>query len=329
MGCSSLPVEEKLLENKSFKEYKNIATVGKLEPEETEDHGVLCFVELKNDKFLVSNEPNKVVIYDKKTFKPMTIIDLNSRCPNYILKLKSGNFLFGADEGKLFHYSINEENWTYKELNCFDLENHITKMIERNGEIIVSSFKKIYFIDNKFEDNKLNIIKVYEDHLPEIDIFNIFLFNNLLLSCANGQDDVEEYEIIVYDLDTNKIVFKEPDAATVPWNQTVCQVNTNILAITGNQPGIILFDMKSFKTLVEIEDLDYFLSTICLKNKLFCGSVSGEIYEFDYKPETNELKFLEKFKIHDGRIFSITKTSSGELVTTSKDGTIKFWKIIN
>ena len=127
----------------------------------------------------------------------------------------------------------------------------------------------------------------------------------------------------------NKIVFKEPDAAIVPWNQTVCQVNTNILAITGNQPGIILFDMKSFKTLVEIEDLDYLLSTICLKNKLFCGSVSGEIYEFDYKPETNELKFLEKFKIHDGRIFSITKTSSGELVTTSEDGTIKFWKIIN
>ena len=40
----------------------------------------------------------------------MTIIDLNSRCPNYILKLKSGNFLFGADPGKLFHYSINEEN---------------------------------------------------------------------------------------------------------------------------------------------------------------------------------------------------------------------------
>lgn len=329
MGCSSLPVEEKLLENKSFKEYKNIATVGKLEPEETEDQEVLCFFELKNDKFLASVGPNKVVIYDKKTFKPMTIIDLNSHCPNYILKLKSGNFLFGADEGKLFHYSINEENWTYKELNCFDLEDNITKIIERNGEIIVSSYKKIYFIDNKFEDNKLNITKVYEDHLPEIDIFNIFLFNNLLLSCAYGQNDVEEYEIIVYDLDTNKIVFKEPNASTVAWNQTVCQVNTNVLAITGNQPGIILFDMKSFKTLVEIEDLDFLLSTICLKNKIFCGSVSGEIYEFDYKPETNELKFLEKFKIHDDRIFSITKTSSGELVTTSKDGTIKFWKIIN
>ena len=34
MGCSSLPVEETLLQNKSFKEFKNIATVGKLEPEE-------------------------------------------------------------------------------------------------------------------------------------------------------------------------------------------------------------------------------------------------------------------------------------------------------
>ena len=38
-----------------------------------------------------------------------------------------------------------------------------------------------------------------------------------------------------------------------------------------------------------------------------------------------EIKFLSKYKIHEGSIFSITKTSYGVLVTTSRDGSIKFF----
>ena len=327
MGCSCLPNEEKLLENKSFSEYKNIATVEKLEPELTENFGILFFMNLKNNKFMVSIQNGKVVIYDKKQFKPILIIDLQDYSANYIIKMKSGNFLFGCDKGKLFLFSINEEDGTYKELNCFDLQLNITKIIDKNEEIIISDYKKIYFIDNKFNDNKLNIRKVYEDHLPEIDIFNIFLVDNLLLSCAYGQNDVSLNEILIYDLDTNKIVFKRSDAEVMPWNQSVCKVNSNVLAITGNQPGILLLDIKSFQILAEIKELDFLYCVICLKNKIFCGSNSGEIYEFEYKPEINEFKYLAKYKIHESSIFSITKTSFGELVTTSRDGTIKFFKL--
>ena len=327
MGCSCLPNEEKLLENKSFSEYKNIATVEKLEPELNEDFGILFFMNLKNNKFMVSIQNGKVVIYDKKQFKPILIIDLQDYSANYIIKMKSGNFLFGCDKGKLFLFSINEEDGTYKELNCFDLQLNITKIIDKNEEIIISDYKKIYFIDNKFNDNKLNIRKVYEDHLPEIDIFNIFLVDNLLLSCAYGQNDVGLNEILIHDLDTNKIVFKRSDAEVMPWNQSVCKVNSNVLAITGNQPGILLLDIKSFQILAEIKELDFLYCVICLKNKIFCGSNSGEIYEFEYKPEINEFKYLAKFKIHESSIFSITKTSFGELVTTSRDGTIKFFKL--
>lgn len=327
MGCSCLPNEEKLLENKSFSEYKNIATVEKLEPELNEDFGILFFMNLKNNKFMVSIQNGKVVIYDKKQFKPILIIDLQDYSANYIIKMKSGNFLFGCDKGKLFLFSINEEDGTYKELNCFDLQLNITKIIDKNEEIIISDYKKIYFIDNKFNDNKLNIRKVYEDHLPEIDIFNIFLVDNLLLSCAYGQNDVSLNEILIHDLDTNKIVFKRSDAEVMPWNQSVCKVNSNVLAITGNQPGILLLDIKSFQILAEIKELDFLYCVICLKNKIFCGSNSGEIYEFEYKPEINEFKYLAKFKIHESSIFSITKTSFGELVTTSRDGTIKFFKL--
>ena len=327
MGCSGLPKEEKLLENKSFIKYKNIATVEKLEPELTEDFGIIFFMELKNNKFLVSIQNGKVVIYDKKQFKPILIIDLNDYSANYIIKMKSGNFLFGCDKGKLFHFSINEEEGTYKELNSFDLQFNITKILEINEEIIISDYKNIYFIDNKFNDNKLNTRKVYEDHLPEIDIFNIFLVDNLLLSCAYGQNDVGLNEILIHDLATNEIVFKRSKAEVMPWNQSVCKVNSNVLAITGNQPGILLLDIKSFQILAEIKDLDFFYCVICLRNKIFCGSNSGEIYEFEYRPEINEFKYLAKFQIHESSIFTITKTSYGELVTTSRDGTIKFFKI--
>ena len=124
MGCSCLPNEEKLLENKSFSEYKNIATVEKLEPELNEDFGILFFMNLKNNKFMVSIQNGKVVIYDKKQFKPILIIDLQDYSANYIIKMKSGNFLFGCDKGKLFLFSINEEDGTYKELNCFERNNY-------------------------------------------------------------------------------------------------------------------------------------------------------------------------------------------------------------
>ena len=321
------PLGENFLENKSFSEYKNITTVEKLEPKLTHDYGVVFFMELKNEKFLVSTQNFKVAIYDKKKLKPNLIIDLKYYTVNYILKMKSGNYLFGCDSGKLFHYSINEDNSTYKELNYFDLKHNIPKILERNEEIILCSYRKIYFIDNKFNDNNnnLNIKKVYEDHLPEIDMFNIFLVDNLLLSLAYGQKNVSLNEILFYNLDTNKIVFKISKAKVMPWNQTVCKVSSNILAITGNQPGIILFDIKSFQILSEIKQLDFFYSVICLKNKIFCGSNSGEIYEFEYKQEKKEIKFLSKYKIHEGSIFSITKTSYGVLVTTSRDGSIKFF----
>ena len=325
MGCSSPPLEEKLLLNKSFIEYKNIATVEKLEKEVTDDFGVMFFMELNNDKFLVSTQNYKVAIYDKKTFKSILIIDLKDYCANYILKMKSGNYLFGCDKGKLFHFSINEKNLTYKELNSFDFQFNITKILEKNDEIIISDYKKIYFIDNKFNDNELNIKKTFQEHLSEIDIFNIFLVDNLLLSLAYGQRNVSLNEILVYDLDMDKVVFKISKAKVIPWNQSVCKVNPNILAITGNQKGILLLDIKSFQILAEIKQLDFFYSVICLKNKIFCGSNSGEIYEFEYKQEKKEIKYLAKFKIHESSIFSITKTSNGELVTTSRDGTIKFF----
>ena len=329
MGCSNLPSDEKSLENESFKKYKNIATVEKLESQQTVYIGINFFMELNYDKFLVSNQDNKVAIYDKKTFKPIVIIDLDFWSANYIIKLKSGNFLFGCDDGKLFLFSIDEKNLTYKKLNCFDLEKTITKVIEKNEEIIVNTFKKIYFIDNKFNDNQLNIRKVYEDHSKENYIYNFFLVDNLLVSLAYV--DLYyfgvQYEIIIHDLNTDQIVLKKTDAQVVPWNQTICEVNSNLLAITGNQKGIMLYDIKSLKKIAEIGDLDTFYSIICLKNKIFCGNGDGEIYEFEYKPEINELKFLDKFKIHESTIYSITKTSCGELVTTSKDGTIKFFKI--
>ena len=327
MGCSSPPSDEKLLENKSFNEYKNIATVEKLEPELTHDFGVNFFMELKNKKFLVSTSNSKVAIYDKKKFKPILIIDLKGYAANYILKMKSGNYLFGCDKGKLFHFSINEEDYTYKELNSFDLQYNITKILEKNEEIILSNYRKIYFIDNKFNNNKINIIKVFEDHLLSVDIFNIFLIDNLLLSLAYSQILVSLNEILIYYLDKNKIVFKISKAKVMPWNQTVYKINSNVLAIAGNQPGILLLDIKSFQVLAEIKKLDFFYSVICLKNKIFCGSNSGEIYEFEYTPEINEFKFLAKFKIHESSIFTINKTSCGELVTTSRDGTIKFFKI--
>ena len=324
MGCSNISTEEKLLK-KSLTEYNNIATVKKYDSELTEDFGVVCFMELKNDKFLVALQSDKVVIYDKKTYESIFEIVLDYYSVNSILKLKNGNYLFGGDYGKIEILSIDEDNNSYKVLNSYNYSYNITKIIEKNEQLIVSNYKEILFF-NLNVNNELSIIKKYKDHLTQIDIFNIFIIENLLLSFAYGQQDPKNNEIIIYNLDNNKIVFKQSNASVMPWNQTVYQFNSNILAITGNECEISLFDIKSFKILAKITDLDFFYSVICLRNKIFCGSNSGEIYEFEFNPQTNDLKYINKIKIHESSIFSISKTLSGELVTTSRDGKIKFFK---
>lgn len=282
-------------------------------------------MELKNDKFLVALQSDKVVIYDKKTYESIFEIVLDYYSVNSILKLKNGNYLFGGDYGKIEILSIDEDNNSYKILNSYNYSYNITKIIEKNEQLIVSNYKEILFF-NLNVNNELSIIKKYKDHLTQIDIFNIFIIENLLLSFAYGQQDPKNNEIIIYNLDNNKIVFKQSNASVMPWNQTVYQFNSNILAITGNECEISLFDIKSFKILAKITDLDFFYSVICLRNKIFCGSNSGEIYEFEFNPQTNDLKYINKIKIHESSIFSISKTLSGELVTTSRDGKIKFFK---
>ena len=330
MGCSDSSIKVKsIIENRSFSEYKNIKTIERLEPELSEDYGVVFFMELKYNKFLISTQNGKVVIYDKINYTPLTIIDLKDYSANTIIKLKDGKFLFGCDGGKLFLYSINEKDNSYEELNSFDFENNLTKIIEDRGQIIISDYSKITFIDSLFDNNKINIKKTYKDHLIQLDIFNIFLFENLLLSFAYAQRDNTPNELIIHNIDNDEIVFKQSNASVMPWNQTVYHFSSNILAITGNECEICLFDIKTFKILAKISDLDFFYSVICLGNKIFCGSNDGEIYEFEYNAEKNELVNKNKFKIHESSIYSISRTLDGEIVTVSRDGTIKFFKVCN
>ncbi len=327
MGCSNSSINVKTLhENKSFSEYENVKTIERLEPELSNDYGVVFFMELNYNKFLIATQNYKVVLYDKINYNPLTIIDLKDYCANYIIKMTKGNFLFGCDGGKLFLFSINERDNSYKEINSFNLSDNITKLIEWNKQIIISDYKKIYFIDNTFSNNQINIKKTFKNHLPHIDIFNIFIIENLLLSFAYDQVEFKQNEFIIQNIDNASIVFKQSKASVMPWNQTVYQFNSNILAITGNKYQIRLFDIKTFKILAKISNLDFLYSVICLRNKIFCGSNEGEIYEFEYNTEKNELTYKNKFKIHESSIFSISKTSSGEIVTVSRDGTIKFFK---
>lgn len=327
MGCSDSSLKVKsIFENKSFNEYKNIKTIEKLEPELSTDYGYTFFMELKYNKFLASTQNNKIVIYDKINYTPLTIIDLKDYCPNYIIKLKNGKFLFGCDSGKLFLYSINEKDNSYKELNSFDFGYNITKIIEDKEQIIISDYSKISFIDNLFENNQIKIKKTYKNHLIQLDIFNIFLFENLLLSFAFDQRFRTPNELIIHNIENDDIVFKQSNASVMPWNQTIYQFNSNILAMTGKR-DIYLFDIRTFKIIAKISDLDFFYSVYCLGNKIFCGSNGGEIYEFEYNAEKNELVNKNKLKIHESSIFNISRTFDGAFVTSSRDGTIKFFKV--
>ena len=320
MGCST----NNSINVKQFNQFKNILTIEKYNPELNEDFGAICFYELNKNKFLISYQNNIIVIYDKINIKPIFEIQLTFTV-NSILKLKNGNYILGGDYGEVQIISINLDSNTYEILKSINLNYNVSKILQYKDQYIIASFKQILFY-NINDKNELSILKQYDDHLPQIDIFNIFITGNLLLSFAYGQEVNNKNEIIIYNLINETIVFKRSNASVMAWNNTVCQFNSNILAISGNLCEISLFDLKTFHVLIQIKDIDFFFSVIVLKNKILCGSDSGILYEYEYNAEENKLKEVYKEKIHDSSIFSITRTSLGELVTTSRDGKIKFFK---
>ncbi len=166
-------------------------------------------------------------------------------------------------------------------------------------------------------------------NLIENKIYNIYAVDNLLLSLSYNEEEVKKNDLIIYDLnDNNKIVYKEKEASIVIWNNTVSNYNSELLIISGNDLEIRIFDIKTFKILAKIKDLDFFYSIFCEGKKIFCGG-NWKIYEFEYNSKENKLKLINQTKIHDSSIFSITRISWGDLVTTSRDGKVKFFMWLN
>lgn len=324
MGCSNSS-KNKNKNIKSFNKYKNIATVERYEPTLKNDYGTVCFLELENDQFLVSTQNNKIIIYNNKDFTVSFVIRLTSSV-NTIVKIKNEEeyiYIFGDDIGKVHILGL-DYNKNYKIFNSFDCESTVTKILKHNKELIVSSYKEILFFDIK--KNKLEKTKTYNDHLSIADIFNIYIIDNLLLSFAYDNKNGNVNQIIIHNLLNDEIVYKESAASVIPWNNSVCKLSPNLLVIAGNKSEIRIFDINTFKTIAQLFDLDIFYSIVCLKNKIFCGGDSGKIYEFEYNFEKNELKAKDQIQIHKSSIFSINVTSSGTIVTTSRDGTIKFFE---
>ena len=321
MGCSNSSVSVKI-ENKSLSQLTNSFTIDKYEPNLEEDFGVLSFLELDKNRFLVLTQYNKILIYDKKKYEVISSIKLETTA-NSIIKIKKDKYIFGGDNGKLSLLEIDKKN-NYSILTSFTCEKSISKIIEKEGEVIIASFNKIIFL-NLNDKNELILKNSIEDNLLENNIYNIYTVDNLLLSLSYNEEKIEKNQLIIYDLnDNNKIVHKEEEASVIPWCNTICNFNSHLLIISGNDCEIRIFDIKAFKTLAKIIDLDFFYSVFCQGSKIFCGGNTGKLYEFEFNPEDNKLKLINQKKIHDSTIFSITKISRA-IVTTSRDGKIKFF----
>jgi hypothetical protein len=321
MGCSNSFAIETII-NKSFYQLTNFYTINKYEPNLLDNYGILSVLELDNDRFLVLVQYDKILIYDSKNFEVIHVMSLESSA-NSIIKFKNDKYIFGGDDNKLSLLEIGKNS--YKILSSISCGTHISKILKNGEEIIASSYNNISFynLNNKNEFILKNTINNTLDN----SIFNIYVANNLLLSLMYGLRDVKKNELIIYDLnDNNKIVHKEEKASIMPWNNSVCNFNSELLIISGNDLGIRIFEIKTFKILTQIKGLDFFYSVFSQGNKIFCGGNSGKIYEFEYNSNNNELKLIKDIKIHESSIFSITKISSGSIVTTSRDGTIKFFR---
>ncbi len=98
----------------------------------------------------------------------------------------------------------------------------------------------------------------------------------------------------------------------------------NLMYSAGGKGSVGVFDLDDFRLKIQIPVSEKKIRRFALSpdaKKLFVGSSDGYLYIYD----TEYMNELSQFKAHEGGVYGIVFDSSGNLISTGRDGHIRSW----
>ena len=103
----------------------------------------------------------------------------------------------------------------------------------------------------------------------------------------------------------------------------------NLFCSSGTDNKVIIYNSLTFELFSQFEFDESHIVSMCNYNQTeFCvGTMSGKIWYFKRNEENNTFDKIGPIIAHHREIYGILQIKNGEVVSVSRDGTIKFWNI--
>ena len=103
----------------------------------------------------------------------------------------------------------------------------------------------------------------------------------------------------------------------------------NLFCSAGSDNKVIIYNSTNFELYCQFEFEESHIVCLCNYNdKDFCSStMGGKIWYFKRDDESNSYVRIGPINAHPREIYGILQINTGEVVSASRDGTLKFWNI--
>ena len=103
----------------------------------------------------------------------------------------------------------------------------------------------------------------------------------------------------------------------------------NLFCSAGSDNKVIIYNSTNFELYCQFEFGESHIVCLCNYNdKDFCSStMGGKIWYFKRDDESNSYVRIGPINAHPREIYGILQINTGEVVSASRDGTLKFWNI--
>ena len=276
----------------------------------------LCL--LDDGRLASSSNDRRIIIYNKKTYKPEIIIKEHGKTINCLLKLESNILASCSEDSTIKIFKIKQNKYeTLQTLNHHS--NYVNQIKELKNKKLVSSSddNSIIFY---YKDNN-QYLKDFQEHTEGL-CYQIEQTkeNEISYSTYNLMDDY--YNIYFFDFIEKKIITSINKVNITSLDGIFNMISKDLLII-GGMDTLSLIDVNQYQIikLIEIKN-SFHNSGFCMlnENMFITGDSEGTLRQWEI--EDNKVYLIsQKEKEHKEKIYSLLKINNGIFVSF-EDGNI-------
>ena len=283
---------------------------------------VKCLSLLKDGRLVSGSRDNSIIIYNKETYKSDLIIKEHKGSVYCITTLSSGILASCSADKTIKLFNIKDK--IYQVLQTLKYHtNSIYKIIEHKNESLIScSLDKLIIFYNKDNNNK---------YKKDYNISTNGGCTSVIQTKENEicYSELENSSICFYDLNERKKIssLNNINKKNNDFERFI-MINKNLLFIPGeNKISIINVNKYNIVRIIDIIGSGW-ICGVCMLNEniLLTGDFKKIIKEWKIEGD-NLILISQKETAHNGPISYLINIGNGHIASTSKDKTIKIWKI--